>query len=62
MKVAVFSTKPYDRKFFQSKNEQFGHELHFFEPRLTQETVSLAKGFPAACVFVNDRLDAETIK
>ncbi|MEX2286871.1 MAG: 2-hydroxyacid dehydrogenase [Planctomycetaceae bacterium] len=57
MRVAVFSTKPYDRAFLTRSNSGFGHELTFFEPRLTAETCGLAAGFPAICVFVNDRLD-----
>lgn len=58
MKVAVFSTKSYDRKFLEAANLQHGHEFVFFEPRLTSATTVLAAGFPAVCVFVNDRLDA----
>lgn len=58
MQVAVFSTKPYDRRFFDHANRQFGHELTYFEPRLTRQTVSLAAAFPALCAFVNDQLDA----
>ncbi len=61
MKVAVFSTRPYDRLFLEQANSAFGHELTFFEPHLSFETVSLAAGFPAVCVFVNDRLDARTL-
>ena len=57
MKIAVFSTKPYDREFLARANDS-EHELRFFEPRLTNETVSLATGFEAVCVFVNDRVDA----
>ncbi len=61
MKVAVFSTKPYDRTFFQAANAQAGHELVFFEPRLTSQTSPLAAGFPAICAFVNDTLDAHVL-
>jgi D-lactate dehydrogenase len=61
MKVAVFSTKPYDREFFTAANEQTGHELVFFEPRLTPQTYRLADGFGAICVFVNDQLDATVL-
>jgi lactate dehydrogenase-like 2-hydroxyacid dehydrogenase len=46
MKVAVFSTNPYDRTFFLAANRQAGHELVFFEPRLTSQTCPLASGFP----------------
>ena len=61
MKVAVFSTKSYDRKFLEAANADRQHELVFFEPRLNLETSVLAAGFPAACVFVNDCLDAKTL-
>lgn len=61
MRVAFFSTKPYDRRFFTAANEQHGFELKFFEPRLTPETMALAQGFDAVCVFVNDQLDADIL-
>lgn len=62
MRVAVFGTKAYDRRFLEAANERFGHELAFFEPHLDVTTVPLAAGFPAVCVFVNDRLDAAVLK
>lgn len=61
MKVAFFSTKPYDYQFFEAANQAFGHELVFFEPRLTLETTPLAAGFPAICGFVNDELNASVL-
>jgi D-lactate dehydrogenase len=61
MKTALFSTKPYDRQFFEAINQTFGHELVFFEPRLTLETSPLAAGFPAVCAFVNDELNAPVL-
>ena len=30
MRVAVFSTKPYDRQFLEAANAGHGHELHFW--------------------------------
>jgi len=60
MHVAVFSTKPYDRDFLSAANRGEGHELRFLEPRLTPDTVSLAEGADAVCLFVNDRVDAQT--
>lgn len=57
MRVAVFSTKPYDHEFLERCNAQHGHELQFLEPRLTADTARLAEGYPAICVFVNDQLD-----
>lgn len=62
MKVAVFSTKSYDRHFLTAANQNHNHELTFFEPRLTPDTTVLAAGFPAVCVFVNDQLNAQTLK
>ena len=61
MRIAVFSTKPYDRRFLDSVAPGRGHELHYLEPRLTAETAPLAAGFPAVCVFVNDQLDRATL-
>lgn len=58
MKVAVFSTKPYDRDFLEAANTELQHNLTFYEPRLTRETASLANSFPCVCAFVNDALDA----
>ena len=62
MKVAVFSTKTYDRQFLLAANANHDHELIFFEPQLNQRTAPLAAGFPVVSVFVNDKLDAETLK
>jgi D-lactate dehydrogenase len=61
MKVAVFSTKNYDRIFLSSANEAHRHDFTFLEPRLLRETARLAEGFDAVCVFVNDQVDAEVI-
>lgn len=61
MRIAVFSTKPYDRRFLSEANVEFGHELVYFEPRLTAQTCPLADGFPVVCPFVNDQLDAQVL-
>jgi len=61
MKIAVFSTKPYDRQFLEAANIAHGHDLTYFEPRLNTETVPLADGFSGVCVFVNDLLDATVL-
>ncbi|MEH2293070.1 2-hydroxyacid dehydrogenase [Nostoc sp.] len=62
MKVAVFSTKAYDRQFLSAANSPTQHELVFFEPRLNRDTAILAAGFPAVCVFVHDQVDAPTLE
>jgi D-lactate dehydrogenase len=61
MKVAVFSTKSYDREFLTIANYDHEHTLVFFEPHLDHETALLAKDFPAVCLFVNDIADAVTL-
>jgi D-lactate dehydrogenase len=61
MRVVLFSTKPHDRAFFLEANAKRGHDLTFLEPRLSRETVPLADGFPAVCVFVNDSVDAVVV-
>jgi D-lactate dehydrogenase len=62
MKIAVFSTKPYDRQSLDGANRHHHHELVYFEPRLTSETVALAGGFEAVCPFVNDQLTADVLE
>ncbi|MEL7077173.1 MAG: 2-hydroxyacid dehydrogenase [Cyanobacteria bacterium J06629_2] len=66
MKVAVFSTKPYDRLFLEQANQKitakYRHELSFFQPRLDAQTSALAQGFEAVCAFVNDVLDRPTLE
>ena len=60
MNVAIFSAKKYDREFLNAANGSL-HKLRFFEPHLNEETVSLAAGFEAVCVFVNDQVNAAVI-
>jgi D-lactate dehydrogenase len=62
MKVAVFSTKPYDREYLDRSNAAHGHELTFFEAHLGRETAILAKGHGAVCAFVNDVMDGEVLR
>ncbi|MFW7378926.1 MAG: 2-hydroxyacid dehydrogenase [Oligoflexus sp.] len=62
MKLAFFDTHNFDRRAFNQVNQHFGHEIVYFEPRLTKDTALLADGFQAVCAFVNDRIDADTMK
>ncbi len=61
MKIAVFSTKPYDQEFL-GKAAGAAHVIRFFEAHLCEETASLAAGFDAVCVFVNDTLNASVLE
>ena len=60
MRVAVFSTKPYDATYLEQANGR-AHELVFFDARLSPEAAQLASGAEAVCPFVNDDLGAEVI-
>lgn len=62
MKVAVFSVKPFERELLERYSASSGHRLVFFEQRLTEQSSSMAIGFDAVCVFVNDRLNAEVLR
>jgi len=63
MRVALYSTKPYDRRYFEAANatNTGAHELVFFEARLGLDTIATASGAQAVCVFVNDEVNAEVI-
>ncbi len=61
MKLALFDTHQFERDCFEKEKGPFGHELTYFEPRLTPDTAPLAKGFTAVCAFANDKLGAETL-
>jgi D-lactate dehydrogenase len=66
MRIGVFSSKRYDRDSFSEANGatagSSAHELEFLETHLTAETAAVAARYPAVCVFVNDRLDAATLR
>src|ERR1700687_2561137 len=56
IEVAVYDTKPYDRKYLEYAGDgRIG--WHFHEFRLSEETVMTAQGANAVCIFVNDRAD-----
>lgn len=61
MRVAVFSARSYDRTFLNAANARHHHELHYREPRLTLDTVTLARGFPAVCAFTLDDLGRDVL-
>jgi D-lactate dehydrogenase len=59
MKIAFFSTKSYDREFFDKYVST--HKIIYFEAPLNEQTTNLAAGCNAVCVFVNDKLNAVVI-
>ncbi|NHZ83167.1 2-hydroxyacid dehydrogenase [Massilia sp. CCM 8695] len=66
MKIAVFSTQAYDRRFLDEAlaahptRQQIA--LEYQEAALALHTVALAQGCDAVCAFVNDRLDAPVLE
>lgn len=62
MNVAVFSTRAYDREYFDRFNAPDQHQLTYFEASLNSITTNLTLGFEAVCVFVNDVLDGTVVK
>jgi len=61
MKVAVFSSKQYDRQFLDAANSGH-HELRYLACRLTAATAAEAEGCSAACLFANDEADAAAVE
>lgn len=62
MRVAVFSTRPYDRQFLERANADGRHQLEFHEAGLTVNSAVVAHGALAVCAFVNDQLDASVLQ
>ena len=62
MKIAFFSTKSYDKEYFDRFNDKGPHQLSYFDASLHANTATLAKGFDAVCLFVNDKADKDTIQ
>lgn len=61
MQTLVFSTKPYDRDYFAAY-PHFNHShLDYVEARLTLQTVKLASGYKAVCIFTNDDASADVL-
>ncbi|WP_299999853.1 2-hydroxyacid dehydrogenase [uncultured Cedecea sp.] len=54
MKLAIYSTKQYDRKYFEQVNLEYGFDIEFFDFLLTEKTAKTAKGYDGVCLFVND--------
>jgi len=62
MRVIVFSSKMFERPFFERANAQSNHELVFVEATLSVHTVSLAAGFEVVCGFSNDTFDEPVLR
>lgn len=61
MKIAVFSSKSYDQEYLEKENS-YNYQFSFFEPHLSETTVSLAQGHDVVCAFVNDLVNATVVE
>ena len=61
IKVAFFDAKPYDRPSFERYGGEHDVRFRFLETKLNEDTVELARGCEAVCVFVNDTVNAAVI-
>ena len=61
MKIAFYGTKPYDKTWFEPLGKEYGFDIHFIELPCNHDTIALAKGHDAVCIFVNDKMDAQMI-
>lgn len=61
MKVAVFSTKYYEREYLNKFNTGSKHQLTFFDAVLNEDSTNLTIGFDAVCVLLTDIIDEKVI-
>lgn len=61
MKLAFFDAKPYDKPGFDAYLAETDWTVKYFETKLNEDTVQLAKGFDGVCVFVNDTVNAAVV-
>ena len=61
MKIAIYSTKYYEREYLDLYNKVAKHQLTYFEIPLNTETVATVKDFDAVCIQLTDKLDTDVI-
>ncbi|HPF28512.1 MAG TPA: NAD(P)-dependent oxidoreductase [Lachnospiraceae bacterium] len=62
MKIAFYSTKPYDRIWFEPMAKEYGYTIEFIDLPFAENTIFLARGYDAVCIFVNDETNAKMIE
>lgn len=61
MKIAFYDSHPFEKEAFERANVNFGFKILYLEPRLTEDTTVLARGYDCVCAFTNDRLDSQVL-
>jgi D-lactate dehydrogenase len=62
MKIAVYSSKPYEKPFLDAANAAAAHELVYLDATLSLATADLARGCAAASIFVGDDASAPVLR
>jgi len=61
MKVAVFSTKYYEKEYLDKYNEESKHQLIYFDNPLNIDSIDLTKGFDAVSLMLAGNIDEAVI-
>jgi len=62
MRIAVYSSKPYERPFLDTANADARHDLVYLDARLSAATADLARGATAVSIFVGDDASAPVLR
>lgn len=62
IKIAVFSSKHYDKEHLEIANKKFGFNIEYYDHKLSHKTAVTAQGYDAVCVFVNDEVDKTVLQ
>ena len=62
IKAAMFDAKSFDKESFSPFAAEAGIEIKYFETKLNEDTVDLARGYDTVIVFVNDVVNSRVIQ
>jgi len=62
MRIAFYSAQSYDKSSFEEMNKEKAYRFLFFDIDLNEQTVKLAEGCDAVCIFVNDHANAKVLE
>lgn len=60
MKIAFYDTHNFDKNAFAKELENSEFELHFFNQHLNLQNIQSCSGYDAVCLFVNDKICAQS--
>lgn len=62
LKIAFFDAKPYDKISFEKYASIHGIRIKYYDTRLSEDTVELAKNYDGVCAFVNDDVSSVVLE